>query len=381
MATCAAQVSPHLGGDAITNNQRTITRELFILLRSRPQDAVKAAVSSQKEALSAPEDLPMKHSVVRNIRSPLLALMVVASIVGTTIYVNIMLACNASIGLSNNLGVSPYNRSQERWKMDTADFENSVSKSTHPTTANYRRGDTFDRSVGRERGIIVCLHDAMLSMGLSLIRELRCLGNRELVQVYHCGKQELSQKSVELLFSVDNRVELVDVCTDLSARGVISTNMTAKFRNWWVKPLAMYHTDVRHVVLLDVDDVIMKDPAVLRSLDGYVNTGTTFFYDRVITNRRFLTGNDTGKVYVHKLLHEFDYARFNVSRGFSPSRHMVNTFAFKSKSIHEMDSSMVLIDKERAGKTVMEIMLWFITEERFRFTYSWGDKVGYFIIH
>lgn len=316
----------------------------------------------------------MKVSFVRN-ALPLLALMLIASVLSTTIYVNTMLATNASVGLSNSLGVSAYNRSQVDWKMDTTAFKDSVAKPSHPTSAIYRRGETFDRSVGRERGIMVCLHDAMLNMGLSLIRELRCLGNRELIQVYHCGKQELSQKSVELLFRLDNRVELVDVCTDLSTRGVISTNMTAKFRNWWIKPLAMYHTDVRHVMLLDVDDVIMKDPAVLRSLEGYVNTGTTFFYDRVITNKRFLTGNDTGKVYLHKLLHEFDYARFNVPRGFGPSRHMFNTFAFKSKSIHEMDSSMVLIDKERAGKAVMDIMLWFITEERFRFTYSWGDKV------
>ncbi|EEY67866.1 uncharacterized protein PITG_18265 [Phytophthora infestans T30-4] len=150
--------------------------------------------------------------------------------------------------------------------------------------------------------------------------------------------------------------------------------MASKFRSWWIKPLAMYYTDVRHVMLLDVDDVILKDPAIVRSLDGYVKTGTTFFYDRVITQRRFLTGNDSGEMYVHKLLREFDYARFNVSKGLAPSQQMLNTFAHRGKSIHEMDSSMVLIDKKRAGKTVMDILFWFITEERFRFTYSWGDK-------
>ncbi|KAL3658733.1 hypothetical protein V7S43_016368 [Phytophthora oleae] len=155
--------------------------------------------------------------------------------------------------------------------------------------------------------------------------------------------------------------------------------MASKFRSWWIKPLAMYHTDVRHVMLLDVDDVILKDPAVVRDLDGYKNTGTTFFYDRVITNKRFLTGNDTGELYVRKLLHEFNYTRFNVSEGFAPSQHMLNTFAFNGKSIHEMDSSMVLIDKQRAGKAVMDILLWFITEERFRFTYSWGDKETFWL--
>ncbi|KAG3117671.1 hypothetical protein PI124_g8611 [Phytophthora idaei] len=320
----------------------------------------------------------MKPSCSPNVRGPLLLLVVVASILASTIYVNIVLVNDASVGLSNSLGVTSLNHSHLGWKMDTAAFENSVATVSHPSSAFYRRGTSFDKSVNRERAAMVCIHDAMLNMGLSLIRELRCLGNRELIQVYHCGK-ELSDRSVELLFSLDNRVELVDVCSDLSSRGIISTEMASKFRSWWIKPLAMYHTDVRHVMLLDVDDVILKDPAVVRSLDGYVKTGTTFFYDRVITNKRFLTGNDTGKMYVHKLLHEFDYARFNVSDGFAPSQHMLNTFAYQGKSIHEMDSSMVLIDKERAGKSVMDILFWFITEERFRFTYSWGDKETFWL--
>ncbi|ETI55290.1 hypothetical protein F443_02031 [Phytophthora nicotianae P1569] len=278
-------------------------------------------------------------------RRPLLLLVAVASILATTIYVNTRLANNASVGLSNSLGATPYNHSHLDWKMDTAAFEDSVAAAAHPTSSFYRRGKTFDRSVSRERAAMVCLHDAMLNMGLSLIRELRCLGNRELIQVYHCGK-ELSDRSVELLFSLDNRVELVDVCSDLSSRGVISTEMASKFRSWWIKPLAMYHTDVRHVMLLDVDDVILKDPAIVRSLDGYVKTGTTFFYDRIQRIRGIRS---------------------------------LNTFAYRGKSIHEMDSSMVLIDKKRAGKTVMDILFWFITKERFRFTYSWGDKETFWL--
>ncbi|OWZ13743.1 hypothetical protein PHMEG_00012874 [Phytophthora megakarya] len=208
-------------------------------------------------------------------------------------------------------------------------------------------------------------------MGLSLIRELRCLGNQELIQVYHCGRKELSRRSVELIFRLDNRVELVDVCSDLASRGVISTNMTAAFQSWWIKPLAMYHTDIRHVMLLDVDDVIVKDPAV--------ETGTTFFYDRVVHKNRFLNGNDHKRYYLRRLIQTFDYKRFNVSADISPSEHLLKSFAYQGKSCHEMDSSMVLIDKKRAGQTVMNIMLWFITEERFRFKYSWGDKETFWL--
>uniref|UniRef100_H3GDI7 Nucleotide-diphospho-sugar transferase n=1 Tax=Phytophthora ramorum TaxID=164328 RepID=H3GDI7_PHYRM len=335
--------------------------------------------SSETHKAPSPETPPMKFSFRTEVRVPLLFLVTVGCILATSIYVNTRLASSAVIGRSNSLGASGYNNAQLDWKMDTAAFENTAAMPAHPTSPYYRRPNTFDRSVSRERGVMVCIHDAMLNMGLSLLRELRCLGNHELIQVYHCGEQELSAQSVELLFSLDNRLELVDVCSDLSSRGVISADMASKFRSWWIKPLAMYHTDVRHVMLLDVDDVVMKNPAVLRELEGYSTTGTTFFYDRVITGMKFLTGNDTGKIYVHKLLHGFDYARFNVSKAFAPSQHMFSTFAFKGKSIHEMDSSMVLIDKQRAGKTVMDIMFWFITEERFRFTYSWGDKETFWL--
>ncbi|KAE9356465.1 hypothetical protein PF008_g3598 [Phytophthora fragariae] len=250
----------------------------------------------------------------------------------------------------------------------------------HPESPYYQRGERFDRSVLRDRGIVICMHNNVLAMGLSLIRELRCLGNEELVQVYHCGQDELSAQSKEILFSTDNRLELVDVCSDLSERGVITKAMADKFKNWWIKPLAVYHTDVRHVMLMDVDDIIVKDLAALRELDGYKDTGTTFFYDRVFANcKEFVNGDDNHRKYLPKLFDTFDYDRFNITEGFAPSEHVLESFAYRGKTCHEMDSSLVLIDKKRAGQTVLDIMLWFITKERFRFRYSWGDKETFWL--
>ncbi|EEY61724.1 uncharacterized protein PITG_22422 [Phytophthora infestans T30-4] len=83
------------------------------------------------------------------------------------------------------------------------------------------------------------MNDEVLAMGLSLIRELRCLGNEELVQVYHCGQDELSTKSKAILFSSDNRIELVDVCSDLVEKQVITQEMANESKNWWIKPLAI----------------------------------------------------------------------------------------------------------------------------------------------
>ncbi|RLN53281.1 hypothetical protein BBP00_00009373 [Phytophthora kernoviae] len=250
----------------------------------------------------------------------------------------------------------------------------------HPESQFYQRGDRFDRSVSRDKGVVICMHNGVLAMGLSLIRELRCLGNEELVQVYHCGQDELSSKSKEMMFAADNRLELVDVCSDLVDREVLTQAKASKFKNWWIKPLAMYHTDVRHVMLMDVDDIIIKDPAALRELEGYKTTGTTFFYDRVFANcKQFVNGNDGKQKYLKKLFATFNYAKFNITEGAAPSEHALESFAYKGKTCHEMDSSLVLMDKKRTGETVLDIMFWFITKERFRFTYSWGDKETFWL--
>ncbi|KAG3193872.1 hypothetical protein PC128_g9853 [Phytophthora cactorum] len=323
----------------------------------------------------------MALSVRRPARLPvsLVLLASFASILLTTVYINGRLVGNSSIGLSDSFAA--FRSRTYRLRVQTGDIidDSFGTALLHPDSQFYKRGQNFDPSVRRDRGIMVCMHDGVLDMGLSLLQELRCLGNQELIQVYHCGEDELSERSANLIFSLDNRVELVDVCSYLSSQGVISSNMANEFQSWWIKPLAMYHTDIRHVMLLDVDDVIMRDPAVLRHLDVYMETGTTFFYDRVVQKKKFLNGNDHGRSYLRRLFREFDYARFNVSKGFAPSKHVLNSFAYKGKSCHEMDSSMVLIDKERAGKTVMDIMLWFITEERLRFKYSWGDKETFWL--
>ncbi|GMF13676.1 unnamed protein product [Phytophthora lilii] len=249
---------------------------------------------------------------------------------------------------------------------------------SHPKSQWYQRGDHFDRTVSRDRGVVTCMHDGVLPLGLSLVRELRCLGNRELIQVYHCGQQELSNASKTLLLGADDRLELVDVCSDLVERGTLKQEMANQFRSWWIKPLAMYHTDVRHVMLVDVDDIFVKNPAVLRNLDGYTSTGTTFFYDRVVKNcRKFMSGEDGGMHYMDKLIASFDYDRFNITGEHKPSANALKSFAYNNNTCHEMDSSLVLIDKERVGQAAMDVMLWFITEERFRYQFSFGDKVSY----
>ncbi|TYZ64482.1 hypothetical protein PybrP1_003901 [[Pythium] brassicae (nom. inval.)] len=242
------------------------------------------------------------------------------------------------------------------------------------------RSDTFDSSVSRDKGVIICLHNDVLSMGLSLIRDLRCMGNTELIQIYHCFPNELSSDARDALTKHDARVEIMDACSHYIARGNFSRTLALKFRNWWIKPLALIHTDLREVVLLDADVIPMQDPASVRTLPGYVRTGTTFFFDRVNPKKSFLnTAVRGGSNYLRQWVDSFAYSAFNLS-GPAPSAHLRTSLAFTGQSCHEQDSSMVLVDKTRAGKA-LDVLWFLITRKRFEFDYSWGDKESFWLAY
>ncbi|ETI34496.1 hypothetical protein F443_19002 [Phytophthora nicotianae P1569] len=253
----------------------------------------------------------------------------------------------------------------------------TVELATHKPSSS-QQGAKFDSTVKRDKGIIMCMHNDAVPMGLSLVRELRCLGNQELVQIYHCFPEEMSEENRALLLGADNRLEIVDVCTDLVGRQVLTQEVAEAFRNWWIKPLAMYHTDITEVMLLDIDDVFMHDPAILRTTEGYKKTGTTFFYDRVLFSREFFNQDVNGTSYLKRMLNDFDYAKYGLESGAPPSKGLKRSYAYRGMTSHEQDSSLVVIDKSRSGQA-MPILFWLITEERFRREFSYGDKETFWI--
>ncbi|GMF55099.1 unnamed protein product [Phytophthora fragariaefolia] len=237
-----------------------------------------------------------------------------------------------------------------------------------------------------QRGIILCLHNGIVAMGVSLIRELRCLGNQEIVQVYHCFPEEMSDENRALLTRNDSRVEIVDVCSEILAKDgpenlFMHDVKTAKaFKNYWIKPLALYYTKIKEAILIDGDAVLMRDPAVLRTMSGYVRTGTTFFRDRIAKMNRFLNKKtENGKPYIKHLIDSFPYKKLKLTDAI-PSEQLKKTFSWRGDTGHEMDSSMVLVDKTRAGKA-MEVLKELIFSTRFKLQFSWGDKESFWLAY
>lgn len=236
------------------------------------------------------------------------------------------------------------------------------------------------KTISQERGIILCMNNVTLTMGLSLIRDLRCHGNDEHIQVYHCFPDEMPDDTRSLLLAADDKLKITDVCTAMVESGKISAELATHFRSWWIKPLAVYHTTIKEVLLLDIDDIFMRDPAVLRTTPGYLSTGMTFFFDRVIPGDEYFNKNVSGTQYLELLINEFDYTAFGIKGPVGPSEYLQTTFAFKGETIHEQDSSIVAIDKSRAG-AALEVLLFLITKQHVERAYSMVDKESFWIAY
>jgi hypothetical protein len=244
-----------------------------------------------------------------------------------------------------------------------------------------QRHPDFDPEISRQTGVVLSLHDEMIEMGISMIRDLRCSGNQELIQVYHCFPNELSDKSREMLLRNEKRLEIVDACSDFVRRKRMSKKKAWTFRSWWLKPLAVYHTDITEVMLMDADVIPLKNPAIVRDTTLYQKTGTMFFYDRVIDCKGFFNRNVRGHnntLYLHHWIQRFNYKKYQVEGPIGPSESMQKSFAWAGKTCHEQDSSLVLIDKARS-MNAMKILWYLVTRHRFKVDFSWGDKESFWL--
>uniref|UniRef100_A0AAV1UYF8 Uncharacterized protein n=1 Tax=Peronospora matthiolae TaxID=2874970 RepID=A0AAV1UYF8_9STRA len=167
-----------------------------------------------------------------------------------------LLACTCCFALglivsytnTSSLSLIPFKVLEtSRWLRTRPSTWQSLSHASSATTLSISHDEYA-------RGIILCLHNGIVAMGVSLIRELRCLGNLELIQVYHCLPTEMSDESRALLTRNDARVKIIDVCTDILAKTGAENlfggkvEKAKKFKNYWVKPLALYHTKLREVI-------------------------------------------------------------------------------------------------------------------------------------
>lgn len=224
------------------------------------------------------------------------------------------------------------------------------------------------------RGIVLCLYDNIVPLGVSLILELRCLGNFSPIEVCYCTESELSATSMELLRQ-DPLVTLVDSCSSFADQD----RVVKSFQSYWIKPLALLNSRFDQVMLLDADTIFMENPAALWSVEGYKRTGTLFFPDRIMTPSKFLgkkvqdPTNATRMVpWIHAIFQLYGSSSPGI-RGakIKASDQLKQSPLWDQKSGHYQDSSVVLFDKVRQQKAA-KVMEHFVFKERFQHSgFSW----------
>ena len=126
-----------------------------------------------------------------------------------------------------------------------------------------------------DRGIIVCAGGIQIFVNAYvLLRVLReTLSCTLPVQLWHIGPQEISPIMRRLLEELE--VELVDADT------VRIVHPTRLVDGWQLKPYAILHSRFREVLLLDADQVPVRDPSEVFRWPQYLDTGALFWPDTV----------------------------------------------------------------------------------------------------
>lgn len=127
------------------------------------------------------------------------------------------------------------------------------------------------------RGIIVVAGGRYLEPALVMIKMLRNLGCTLRIQVWHLGKHEMAAEHLELLAPYDVETRDFEDYVGPEALQPIAANVG--LRLFQLKPLALLHSDLEEVLLLDSDNCPIRDPAYLFDDPGFRSVGTAFWPD------------------------------------------------------------------------------------------------------
>lgn len=136
-------------------------------------------------------------------------------------------------------------------------------------------GEHPDRTPPPGRGIVVCAGGTrMFTNAYVLVRVLRdTLACRLPIEVWHLGQSEMSPAMRSLL--TEHGVTVIDAAVPIANAG-------SRVRDGWqLKAFALARTQFDEVLLLDADQVPIRDPAELFEWPAYRDTGAVFWPDVV----------------------------------------------------------------------------------------------------
>ncbi|CEG48521.1 hypothetical protein F443_09452 [Plasmopara halstedii] len=261
-----------------------------------------------------------------------------------------------------------------------------------------------------KRGIVLPLFNAIASLGLSLILELRVMGVNLPIEVPHCGDLDERLQRIVLGKEEMGVIRFYDVCKLAakavsfkdSSRQVFCENLYSchrTFRSFSIKVLAVTYSQFGELMLLDADTIFFESPMSLWDTEKYGKTGTLFFHDRLSQDEMYLGKRIDNKMAVSQLnqyISHFDVSPFaplsHIERPkatsknkipvklnkYSPSEHLLSSHSWNQRAGHEMDSSLVLWNKKRQPRATAMLAA-FVALNHINWPPSYGEKELFFI--
>jgi len=206
------------------------------------------------------------------------------------------------------------------------------------------------------KGIVICTGNDHFNYARSTIDILRNILNCSLpIEVFYYGDDDLSYENRQILQKYSN--------TYLSNLFEYFDNTIINVKGWAIKPFAILASRFEEVILMDADVVFVRDPKELFNEQGYIETGTLFFKDRTLTKGKYY-GLKWLKLWMKDPLPETKRLRY-----------------WKNKTIHEMDSGVVLIHKIKTLLGLLNTCKLNEYEIRSKvvYNYVYGDKETFWI--
>jgi len=183
------------------------------------------------------------------------------------------------------------------------------------------------------RGVVICGGGARYFANLWVcVNALRRLGCRLPIQVWHLGRQEMDPAMERLLAPM--QVECVD------APRIRRNHPVRRLGCWELKPYSILFSPFRDVLLLDADNVPVRDPTFLFEGREFRDSGALFWPD------------------------------FGRSRRADP---IWRSCGLEVPAEFEFESGQLLVDKRRCW-AALRLALWFNEHSDFYYQYLHGDK-------
>jgi FkbM family methyltransferase len=185
----------------------------------------------------------------------------------------------------------------------------------------------------RGRGVVICGGGLKyFPCAWVCIRMLRHVGCRLPVQLWYEGAEEMDRHMIELLepFGVQ--------C--VNSRDLEKKHPRRTSEGWELKAYALIHTSFSEVLLLDADNVPVKDPTALFEAADYKRWGSLFWPD---------------------------YGRL------APDRKIWDLSGVRFQDEPEFETGQMLVNKKRCWRA-LNLAFWFNNHSDFFFQYIHGDK-------